>query len=104
MNQIIVLVHTVLLLVVPYLYGTTINSTGLVLLRGKAPEPTREQCIRSYRGALKRQEDGGLGWLVKGKGATADVLTPRARTRVPPHYRPQYSSHSKSNVTCDGRM
>jgi hypothetical protein len=33
---------------------------------------------RSYRGALERQEDGGLGWLVKGKGATADVFVPFA--------------------------
>ena len=33
---------------------------------------------RSYRGALKRQEEGGLGWLVKGKGATADEFVPFA--------------------------
>ena len=30
----------------------------------------------SYRGAMKRQEDGGHGWLVKGKTQAADIFMP----------------------------
>ena len=34
---------------------------------------------RSYKGALRRQTEGGAGWLiVKGKGAAADVFVPFA--------------------------
>ena len=33
---------------------------------------------RSYKGARRRQEEGGMGWLVKGKGTAADVFVPFA--------------------------
>ena len=33
---------------------------------------------RSYKGARRRQEEGGKGWLVKGKGTAADVFVPFA--------------------------
>ena len=30
----------------------------------------------SYRGAMRRQEGGGLGWLTRGAGVAADVFVP----------------------------
>eukprot|EP01043_Picozoa_sp_COSAG02_P051478 COSAG02_NODE_5422_length_4345_cov_3.380593_1_plen_131_part_00 len=43
---------------------------------GAAASSKEKGKIRSYRGAMRRQEEGGRGWLVSGKCRSPDLFVP----------------------------